>query len=911
MKGRQKENVSRVPMARSREILGKIHSDTGGPLPSTFAGHKYYVTFTDDATGTTWIRLLKHKSPDTFDEFRRWLVLIENQTEKKLKILISDWGTEYNNQPYRNYMEEKGIDWKPAAPYTPAQNGKSERKNLTIMGPVRSIMAEKKLPVGLWGEIAMAVVYIRNRAPCKALDSRSTPFEGLNYTKPDVSYFRVLGSRAWVHVPNTTARSKLDERSWQGIHVGYEGSNYRIYNPRTRKITICRDVVIDEDAMYKPGEEEDSFFPWTEEDDLALAGLEQEPSKEPATQTHSDPTYIVPPIVENAAESPYDINDEQGEQIELPKQNDRPKKQRLVVPEDFEPRGSTRSRGTGFRTHQSNFLTTVQERFCDDDVFTGPAPKSHLHMVRVLNALSKDESIGQATEPITYKQSLSVPDAPEWLQSREYELYSHHENKTWILVDLKEEGIDWSRVITGRWVFKVKIKADGTIKRKSRWVIHGYRQQQGIDYDETYASVVKATSYRTIIAWAAKYGLRLTQMDVVTAFLYGLLDELVYVIQPTGHEDGTGRVCKLLKALYGLKQAPRVWYSTIRSFLASLGFNNVSSDYCVFKSDDDAVIIALYVDDILIASKEGPRLDDLKLKLMERFRMTDMGEASQFLGLQIDRDSTGITLHQTQYMENILERFGMAQSATVSTPMDPGAPGFLLPSPVEADQATIKWYQAAVGSIMWPMIQTRPDLAYAVSILSRYCANPGSLHLKALDRVFRYIRGTKSLGLHYSCSHSGEDLVGWTDADYAGVADGRKSTGGYLYTFLGGPVSWASKRQTAVALSSTESEYMAMTEAAKEATWLQRFTAELGIRQKDRPVLLHADNQGAIALCTNPEFHRRTKHIDVAWHYIREVVIEGRINVDYVSTKDMVADGLTKALPAPPFRRYIENAGMR
>ncbi len=192
--------------------------------------------------------------------------------------------------------------------------------------------------------------------------------------------------------------------------------------------------------------------------------------------------------------------------------------------------------------------------------------------------------------------------------------------------------------------------------------------------------------------------------------------------------------------------------------------------------------------------------------------------------------------------------------------MDAGLPGIMTPSDEKAEDSTIKWYQQAIGSLLYATMQTRPDISYAISMLSRYCSNPGVEHLKALDRLFRYIKGSLDLGIYFQ-RDSDDEIIEWTDADYDSVIDGRKSTGGYMFMFNGGPISWAAKRQIAVALSSTESEYMAMTEAAKEAVWLHRLGVELKIRNDNQPMLLNADNQGAIALCTNPEFHRRTKHI--------------------------------------------------
>ena len=206
-------------------------------------------------------------------------------------------------------------------------------------------------------------------------------------------------------------------------------------------------------------------------------------------------------------------------------------------------------------------------------------------------------------------------------------------------------------------------------------------------------------------------------------------------------------------------------------------------------------------------------------------------------------------------------------------------------------------------------MHTRPDIAYAVGVLSRYCSNPGPLHCKYLQRIMRYISSTLNTGLVFR-KDTEDDIVGYSDSDYAGTKDGRKSTGAYTFLLAGAPISHCSKLQPTVALSTCEAEYMALTEAAKEAIWCARFLAELGYRKKDTPVLLRGDNQGSIALAENPEFHRRTKHIEIKWHWIREVVELGRVSIKFIPTTEMVADGLTKPLAAKPFEDFKSMLGM-
>ena len=436
------------------------------------------------------------------------------------------------------------------------------------------------------------------------------------------------------------------------------------------------------------------------------------------------------------------------------------------------------------------------------------------------------------------------------------------ENETWELTAIPENR----QVITGRWCFKLKKDRDGQIlKYKARWVAHGFKQEEGIDFVETFAAVVKPMSYKCLFGVSVKRGYKIRQMDVVTAFLYGFLDEVIYVEQPHLFELRPELVCRLRKALYGLKQAPQVWYQTIADFLKKLGLERLELDHGVFVSKDRQLFLALYVDDLLLFGSDESCLTNIQDQLRARFKMTDLGEISHYLGMEVDVETERISLRQTTYIKKILERFQMTDCKPSSIPMNPGVANSLLPSEHQADRATIKWYQSAIGSLMWPAVHTRPDISYSVGVLSRYCANPGPIHCNLVMQIFRYLAGTLELGITFK-SNVTDELVGYTDSDWAGLKDGRRSTGGYAFLFSGGPVSHQSKQQATVALSSTEAEYMATTEAGKEALWIGQFLAALGYRLPGQPVSLKADNRRAIRLTENPEFHRRTKHIKVRHH---------------------------------------------
>lgn len=512
-------------------------------------------------------------------------------------------------------------------------------------------------------------------------------------------------------------------------------------------------------------------------------------------------------------------------------------------------------------------------------------------------------------EPQTYKEARKSPKWSDWKSAMEAEIDSTVENRTFELVPRPPHR----NVLTGKWVFRLKTGGSGEILRfKARYCVRGFSQEAGIDYHETFATVVKPMSYKILFAIAAAFNLEIEQMDVKTAFLYGEIDEEVYVEQPEGMTDGTDRVWKLRKALYGLKQAPRIWYETIKQALQSIGFEPLIADYGIFARG--GVFIAIYVDDLLIVGPDMSEINTIKAFLASKFKMTDIGPCNYYLGISIQRDrmKRRISLNQRAYLEKILREFGMSDCKPVNTPVLPTG---LEPAPTDykAPEDTRHQYARMVGSLMYAMLGTRPDITYAVSLCSRFMANPTIAHFTAAKRVLRYLKGTLDLNLVYEGAL--EPLFGYTDSDWAGDRETRRSTAGYIFSVGNAVISWQSKRQATVALSSCEAEYMGYTQATKEAIWLRNLLASLLSQLTDAPKLgrtvIYGDNQGAIAMTKNPEFHSRTKHIDTQHHYVRERVAAKEVALEYVPTEKQVADGLTKALPGPAFQRFVDALGLR
>ena len=517
--------------------------------------------------------------------------------------------------------------------------------------------------------------------------------------------------------------------------------------------------------------------------------------------------------------------------------------------------------------------------------------------------------LSEIDEPSTIQEAKSSDHAAEWKVATDAEYNSLIENKTWMLVELPAGR----RAIGCKWVFKLKYDVDGRVERfKARLVAKGYAQKYGIDYDKIFSPVVRFSSIRLLLAFAVQHDFLIHQMDVETAFLNGKLVEEIYMQQPEGYvKPGEEHlVCKLEKSLYGLKQSSRCWNKAFRESVETLGFTQASADPCVFiRKKDTLTIIAVHVDDLMILAQNILEMQRLKDSLKLQFKMKDMGELHYYVGVSIVQDKEGkqVYLHQGQYIEKMLKKFGQTEAKSVSTPADCNVK-LQKEDSVSRPVDTIS-YQSIVGSLLYAAITTRPDIAQAVGVVSKFCANPTQSHLTAAKRILRYLKGTVNLGLSYKRCADG-NLIGYSDADWVGNMDDRHPTSGNVFLLAKGAVSWLSKKQATVALSTAEAEYVALSAATQEAIWLRRLLADVGEPLED-PIVINEDNQGAIAMAKDPVGHARTRHIDMCYHFVREGVQNGAIILKYVASGDMIADILTKPLPKHPFEKFVIELGMK
>jgi hypothetical protein len=885
---------------KATEPGGRIFCDLCGEIQEkSLGGGLYMVTFTDQLTKIRRIAILENKKAATiagvFMEFKAWF---ETQSGHKIKVLRTDEGTEFAGE-MTQLLKNCGIEHEVTAAYTSQSNGMAERANRTIMDMVRPMLHASGLPLSLWGEVAHTACYLKNRMLTRGLASGITPFEAFTGKEPKVGHLRIFGSACYMHVPKQL-RKKLDMRSRKGYLVGFcsdgEYPMYRVWIPQTDRVVLARNVIINEQEMYsgRKGIDEPSLFdnipvvkrgrprkevliapaaapvpvPAIEEEII----VENPPPKDSISETPEISTPAAtreptPPVLVDRPQTPA------REPSPEPLASPAPPAAASAPTSECAPPASATSRSRYGREHRA------------PDYYGGMAIAAHF-----------------VSAPRSYREAMSRPDRTKWEHAMEKELASIKDNDVWTLVPRPED----QKVVDSRWV--LRIKDDGLYK--ARFCAKGFAQQWGVDYVDTFAPVAKYTSVRILFAIAAGLGLKVHQMDVVTAFLYGQLQDTVYVEQPEGYEvSGYEDWVYLLKrALYGLKQAPLVWYDNIKAVLQGFEFVRCESDHGIFVTIRNGyrIYLAVYVDDLLVMGQREEDIEEVKDLLKNRYQMKDLGIARRFLGMDIDYTEDGsIKLHLKQYLSVLLERHGMLDCNPVSTPMDSSMR--LIPAADGDGFADVKEYQQIVGELQFASLVARPDISCAVGTLSQFNIKPTSLHLAAAKRVLRYLKGTADWGIVYSPPPG--EASAFSDADWAGDRETRKSRTGYVVMMNKGAVSWRSSLQPTVALSTTEAEYMALTEVTKEVEWVRTFLKELQYGT-DTPTTVSTDNQGAKALANNPVSHSRTKHIAIRHHFIREKVADNTVWIQYVPTEMMTADSLTKTLARQKHVKCSQLMGM-
>ncbi|KAK9049437.1 hypothetical protein SSX86_031595 [Deinandra increscens subsp. villosa] len=903
---------------RALHPLDLVHCDLWGPSPVTGVhGFRYYAAFVDDASRFCWIYPLKTKS-DFFLALQIFLNFVQTQFSTKLKVFQSDGGTEFTNKKVQQLFETNGTLHRISCPYTPQQNGRVERKHRHIVETGLTMLFHSKLNPNLWVEAFSTAVFVINQLPSRVLDGLS-PFEILYKTKPDFNSFKPFECRVYPLL-RPYSEHKLSPRSLPCIFVGYSSKHkgYKCLDPTSSKTFITRHARFDKQLFPNASPHTESspsilsitsfldttnlsprFCP-TQPTTSPSCGPPN-PNSTPITSQPNAPSEPIQPTNNPLPPCPLCVNTPVHESLAPNPSNTSP------PDSDSSPPNSPMS------SQSSSSSESIPDSATSASPIPTPPPPppplpSHPMQTRAKSGIFKPKhkvnlaystplhhALLSSNDPKTHTSALK---REEWKKAMITELLALHKNNTWSLVPRPPNR----NIVGSKWLFRTKYRSDGSIeRRKARLVAQGYSQVPGLDFTQTFSPVVKAATIRIVLTLAVINNWRLHQLDVNNAFLHGHLDETIYMEQPPGftNEKYPTHVCKLNKALYGLKQAPRAWFHRLSVFLKSYGFTCSQADpsLFIFNRDSCLMYLLVYVDDLILTGNDNQSMGSFISTLHNEFAIKDLGDVNYFLGLEASHYNHGLFLSQANYAKEILSRANMLDAKPAHTPL---ASNTCLTSEGEKfHDPTL--YRSIVGALQYLTI-TRPDLSFAVNQVSQYLQSPTVNHYQEVKRILRYVKGTPHYGLHFTRSAQ-PSVIGFSDADWARCLETRRSTYGYSIFLGGNLVSWSAKKQPIVARSSCESEYRAMANTAAEIIWVTHLLQELHALPPDRPTLL-CDNQSALFLTQNPVAHKRAKHIELDYHFVRELVASGKLVTKFIPTKLQVADIFTKSLPRPQFKNF-------
>ncbi|KAJ9560760.1 hypothetical protein OSB04_005920 [Centaurea solstitialis] len=929
LKGKQHKSTH-----KSKEIntisapLQLLHMDLFGPTNVMSIGKKSYcLVIVDDYSRFTWVFFLR-TTDETSGLIKPFVIRVENKTNLKVKFIRSDNGTEFKNADLNSFCEAKGIERQYSAPRTPQQNGVAERRNRTLIEAARTMLVDSKLPITFWAEAVNTACYVQNRVLIVKSKGK-TPYELFEKKKPFIGFLKPFGFPCTIL--NTKSQlGKFDSKSEDGFLVGYSSQSkaLRVFNSSSRIIEESDNVECNENTPNVRGTDPNWLFDidsLTNSLNMSSAvetGSKTDKSKETRKPFVMFPMPTVDPIEfcheeeepEPEKEDDVDIGPKEPRENQSEKEKELEKETTLNLPVTLQEEDADGSQSLDMSiidpqiTHQEDYIdnshsselnvTNLNE---DGEGYESNLgvnlPEEPLHLTRTQKNHPSSLVIGDIQSPmITRKQSKDLDfqnphsamfscflsqtepkkvfDAmkdPSWIEAMQEELLQFVLQHVWDLTDLPKGH----RAIGTKWIFRNKKDKGGiVIKNKARLVAQGYTQEEGIDYDDVFAPVARIEAIRLFLAFASYKQFWVYQMDVKSAFLYGKIEEEVYVCQPPGFEDPRfpDKVYKLRKALYGLHQAPRAWYDTLSTYLLENQFERGVIDKTLFikKKRLDLLLVQIYVDDIIFGSTKEEMCKEFEDLMHKRFKMSSMGELTFFLGLQVKQKEDGILIKQSKYVKDMLTKFGFLDAKSASTPMETQKQ---LTADVEGEEVDVHQYRSMIGSLMY-LTASRPDIMFAVSVCARFQVRPKDYHLQAVKRIFRYLKGQPRLGLWYPYE-SPFELLAYTDTDYGGASLDRKSTSG-------GCQFWVQDLCHGSVL------------------WIQNQMLDYGITFLNTPVYI--DNNSAISIVNNPVKHSKTKHIEIKYHFIRDSNEKKLIQVLKVHTDYQYADLFTKAFDVGRFK---------
>ncbi|GAA5984739.1 hypothetical protein JCM11641_002168 [Rhodosporidiobolus odoratus] len=926
--------ITRSPVGKKSELatrrVERLVADVWGPSPVAGAdGSRYIVGMVDSASRYMWVKGIKAKS-EVGLVVEGWIKERERETGEKVVVFQSDHGGEFVGGPLPGFLRTQGIKHFKTVPYLHGQNGLIKRQWRTLFETVRCWLYESGLPTSFWIHALYSANHVRNLSPTVSLPSSISPSHAYHSSVPDLSHLRAWGCVAHLYVDGPKRSGKVEPRSIRARFVGSPNSpspspqfpaakppsEAAIPTPSTQS---SETPVPTQNQLHVPPAVSPTSSPAQPTPSRRSRRLEKlgpeirVPLDGAPSPSPSPPSAETPSIALSTFSPDSGLSNPTSDS----KATTNPSPSRLLARKV----AGSRIPYPKARPDRGELAFAVLDPDLDSD------PSACEYLVFSLTpeeaAFAVGGEWGNIDHP-TIKQAMARPDWEKFRLALEVELAVLDAMKT-VKGGMKEGLMDLpagKKAIPLKWVLVIKRDGEGRIiKYKARLVARGDRQVDGVDYDETHSSTVRLTTVRLIYALLARHpNWGLLQIDVTSAYLHGLLDHEIYIQQPPGFENPNfpQRVLRLQRALYGLKQGGREWQKVFREELEKLGFKRCEADHGLYvrKREGKVALVPTHVDDGLMVGDDDLEgiLDELNEAFEGKVKRADVG---LFLGMRVKRkEDGGVAIDQGHYAASVLERFGLDKLNTASTPIDYSSP---LPSPATKDERVNVPYRELLGALVWLSCCTRPDIAFAVSVASRFSSCPADRHWTMLKRICRYISGTLNHGLLYVPSSSNtpfspSHLSGWSDSDHAADMETRRSVSWFVFCigddyFVFTAISWNARRQRSVAISSTEAEYMALSEAAREAIWLRELLTEMGF-PPTAATLIRGDNSGALLLANHPAAHGRTKHIAVHYHFTRERVEEGTVELKWVPTGEMAADLMTKGLAPAKHYLFAKRCGM-
>jgi hypothetical protein len=935
---------------RATKPFELIHSDLKSFEVESYHKNKYAIVFYDDYTSMGWVLAIRSKDR-ALSATKEFLTYVSNQYNTQVKGWMSDAGGEFKSAAYKQLMRDHGIHIYESAPHTPQQNGRAERFIRTLMDKAQAMRLHACLPPSYW-EFAFAhAAHVYNRTPKQGLNWR-TPSELLLGKPPSISHLRVFGCGAYVHLPADTRGGKLEPKSQLMVYLGVAPTNdfnYMFMRPNG-SLHIYAHAVFDEnlfprcpearphkpisDAPKRPHQHSPADPPPPTEDldgDTPLPhrirepirrspSPERVPSPAPTERSERTPSPAPPPPPVTPPRRIPPMNappalPRRSERIRRPPtrpgnvygEREAPVKQIKEIEKESRWKELTgQSKPSAPDTPNIPGAMPPSPSPSEDDVERlvregGDALVSYLCAKAI--PLDNEEVTKPNYREWSYRDILQLPESEQklWFEACRKELDMLKERKVYEVVDRPTNR----KVIKNRWVFDVK--SDG--RKRARLVAKGFSQTEGLDFDQIFSPVVRFETVRCMLALVALENWYLSGLDVRSAYLYGTLDEEIYMEFPEGFHPShlRGKVLRLKRALYGLKQAGLAWWKALNKSMKELGFKRLHSDagLFIYRKGKELVLAIIYVDDAQFCGPVKAVVERLKAAFMKKWECRDLGETREFLRMNIRRDGRRLHIDQCEYLEKVLERCGMINAKPARTPLPQGYQPEKSTAPVNMELRTR--FQTVIGSLLYLMLGTRPDIAYAVTQMARMSANPTKEHLDKALYICRYLIGTREYSLVYDGT-SGNGLTACTDSDWGADPDTRHSQTGFYIKLANAVFLWNSHLQKTTALSSTEAEYMALSDCSRQVIWIKQMFGEIGFDLKAIPIC--GDNQGLIFIASNPVIDRHSKHIPIRYNFIRDAITDGHVEVFYIEGTDNPADMFTKNLGYVKFEQCRSQLGL-